>query len=236
MNGIALALSTDSADTISHEQSASLAKELGVYSTPNISDALDRFRISGGLQGILPIVDGVKMFGPAFTVRYIPADQIEKKPWKTYIDHVKPGDVIVVDNGGRMHCTTWGDLLTLKAIKLGIAGTVLYGCCRDVDTIRKMRYPLFSKGRFMMTGKDRVAVEAINQPITVADVLVSPDDIIVGDDSGVVCVPKARAGDVLAAVREITAKEEGIADSINAGNSLADARKKYGYGELQRAK
>ncbi len=124
----------------------------------------------------------------------------------------------------------------MKAIELGVAGTVLYGCCRDVDVIRRMRYPVFSKGRFMMTGKDRVAVEAVNQPVTVADVLVSPGDIILGDDNGVLCVPLAKAQDVLESVKEITSKEGGIADSIKRGVSLTAAREQFGYGELQRPK
>jgi len=220
----------------SHDDALNFASELGKYSTPSVSDALDRFRIKGGLEGILPIFEGAKMHGVAFTVRYLPADQVQKKPWRTYIDDVKRGDVIVVDNGGRTYCTTWGELLTMKAIELGVAGTVLYGCCRDVDVIRRMRYPVFSKGRFMMTGKDRVAVEAVNQPVTVADVLVSPGDIILGDDNGVLCVPLAKAQDVLESVKEITSKEGGIADSIKRGVSLTAAREQFGYGELQRPK
>jgi 4-hydroxy-4-methyl-2-oxoglutarate aldolase len=220
----------------SREYVIQLAKNLGVYSTSTICDALDRFRIIGGMLGILPINDGVKMVGPAFTVRYILKDQTVKKPWRTYIDQAKSGDVIVIDNGGRTYCTTWGDLLTKKAIEMGIAGTVLYGCCRDVDVIHKLSYPIFSKGRFMMTGKDRVEVESINQPVTIADVRVSPGDIIVGDDSGVVCVPLVIAEEVLKAVKEIASKESGIAEAIQRGVSLTKAREEFGYGELQRPK
>ncbi|MDA4129201.1 MAG: RraA family protein [Thaumarchaeota archaeon] len=212
------------------------AADLGRFSTSSISDALDRLSIKGGLQGILPISDGLKMCGTAFTVRYIPTDQTIKKKWVTYIDQAKRGDVIVVDNGGRLYCTTWGDLLTMKAIEMGLSGTVLYGCCRDVDVIRKMKYPVFSVGRFMMTGKDRVEVETINEPVTVVDVRVSPGDIIVGDDSGVVCVPSSKAKEVLESVKEITSKEEAIADAVKKGVSLTRARKDQGYGELQRAK
>lgn len=218
----------------SHEYAQNLAREFASQSTCNISDALDRFRIKGGLEGILPIVDGAKMCGTAHTLRFIPADQTQKKPWPTYIDQVKKGDVIVIDNGGRTYCTIWGGLLTKKAIEMGIAGTVIYGCCRDVDVIREAKYPVFSKCRFVMTGKDRIQLEARNVPVTVADVVVSPNDIVVGDDSGVVCVPISKAQEVLDAVRDVESKEGGIAEAIKKGVPLTEARKTYGYGELQR--
>jgi len=219
-----------------HDEAAAHAKRLSKFSTSTVSDALDRFHINGGLEGILPVVDGMKVCGPAFTVRYIPVDQSRKGRVFTYIDDVKKGDVVVVDNGGRTYCTTWGDLLTRKALRLGLAGTVVYGACRDVDTIRKLAYPVFSKGRFMMTGKDRVEVESTGQPVTVGDVRVSPLDIILGDSSGVVCVPYSKAREVQTAAEEISASEEGIALAVDSGASLKDARTKFGYEKLQRPK
>ncbi len=217
-----------------HEYAQSLAKEFAVHTTCNISDAMDRFRIKGGLEGILPIVDGVKMCGTAHTLRFLPAEQTEKKPWPTYIDQVNKGDVVVIDNGGRTYCTIWGGLLTKKAVEMGIAGTVVYGCCRDVPVIRACNYPVFSKCRYVMTGKDRIQLDTVNAPVTIADILVSPNDIMVGDDSGVVCVPIRKAKEILAAVNDIASKEEGIEGAIKAGVKLTEARKTYGYGELQR--
>jgi 4-hydroxy-4-methyl-2-oxoglutarate aldolase len=219
-----------------HDYAQRLAQEFSHHSTTNVSDSCDRYRIKGGLEGILPIVEGVKMCGTAFTVRFLPAEQVQKKPWPTYIDHAKPGDVVVIDNGGRTYCTIWGGLLTLKAIETKIAGTVIYGCCRDVDVIRANRYPVFSKCRFVMTGKDRLQLDSMNQPVTIADVLVSPNDIIVGDDSGVVCVPIAKAAQILESANDVATKEGGIAQAVKEGSSLTDARKKFGYGELQRPK
>jgi len=221
-------------ERLAHEKAKRLAEKFARHPTTGISDACDRFRIKGGLEGILPIVDGVKMCGTAFTLRFITPDQTEKKPWPTYIDLAMPGDVVVIDNGGRTYCTIWGGLLTLKAKEAGIVGTVINGVCRDVPVIREHRYPVFSKGRFVMTGKDRIQLESINHPVSIADVLVSPDDIVVGDDSGVVCVPLAKAEEILAAADDVANKEGGIAKAVKSGSSLTEARKKFGYGELQR--
>ncbi len=219
-----------------HDEALAVAKKLSRFSTSTVSDSLDRFHIEGGLKGILPIIEGTRICGPAFTVRYIPVDQTRKGRVLTYIDDVKAGDVIVVDNGGRTYCTTWGDLLTRKAIKSRVAGTVIYGACRDVDTIRKLEYPVFSMGRFMMTGKDRVEVVSTGEPVTVADVRVSPLDIVLGDSSGVICVPLSKAAEVLGAAVEIAASEEGIARAVEGGTSLTQARSRFGYEKLQRPK
>jgi len=204
--------------------------------TSNVSDALDRFKIKGGLEGIVPIVDDVRIAGTAFTVRFIPASQVELKPWVTYVDKAQPGDVVVIDNGGRTYCTVWGGLLSARARDMGIRGTVIDGVCRDVDVIRALRYPVFSRGRFMMTGKDRVQLAGINEPVNIAGVLVKPGDIIVADDSGVVVVPQEKAEEILQAALDVYEKESKILEEVKRGVPLAEAREKYGYGELQRAR
>lgn len=210
-------------------------EEFKKLSTANVSDALDRLKFGGGCQGIIPIVDGVKMVGPAFTVRYIPVG-LTPGTVGDYIDLAKPGDVIVIDNAGRTHCTVWGDLLTITAMQIGLAGTVIDGVCRDVHRIRELKYPLFSRGRFMMTGKDRVQLESISTVVSISSVQVKPGDLVVGDDSGVVIVPKEKIYDVLEIAKEIAESEELIEAMVRKGSSLADARKKFKYHELQRSK
>ena len=69
-------------------------------STSTISDALDRFGLRAGCEGIFPVVSGVKMAGPAFTLRYVPIGQV-KGTVGDYIDIAQAGDVIVLDNNGR---------------------------------------------------------------------------------------------------------------------------------------
>lgn len=204
-------------------------------STSVISDALDRFGIGGGCHGIAPVVSGVKMVGTAFTVRYVPIGSV-KGTVGDYIDDVLPGDVVVLDNKGRTDCTVWGDILTTSAELKGAAGTVIDGVCRDVTGILEQRYPIFTRGKFMMTGKDRVMVEASQVMVSVATVQVKPGDILVGDDSGVVVVPQELAPKVLEAALEIEEAESSIVEAIRGGLSLGEARKKFGYHKLQAEK
>jgi regulator of RNase E activity RraA len=220
-----------------------LVDEFKIYSTPIISDVLDRLGIKGGCEGIRPVIEGVKMVGPALTVYRLPVDPVNPRKGADYLEYSKPGDVIVMDNGGRTNCTAWGDILTVNAVDLNIAGTVVHGCCRDVDSIRKLKYPVFSLGIFMMTGRDRIQLEAINVPVAVRDIRVNPGDIVIGDGSGVVIVPRAKAEEVLKAAREINEAENLVVSSIKKGLgreearlSLAEAREKYGYWDLARKK
>jgi len=200
--------------------------------TSAISDALDRFGLRGGCEGIFPIAAGVKMAGPAFTIRYVPVGQV-KGTVGDYTEIVKPGDVIVLDNNGRTDCTVWGDILTLVAKRIGISGTVIDGVCRDVPFILKEQYPIFTRGRFMMTGKDRVMVEAMNVTVSIGKTQVKPGDIMVGDDSGVVVVPWERAGEVLKLAAEIESAETRIEEAVRGGLTLTEAREKYHYHTLQ---
>ena len=204
-------------------------------STATLSDALDRFGIRGGCEGILPIVPGAKMAGTALTVRYVPVGEV-KGTVGDYIDVAQPGDVIVIDNHGRMDCTVWGDILTVTAKLKNIAGTVIEGVCRDVPNIVKEQYPLFSRGRFMMTGKDRVMVEAMNVIVSIGKVQVKPGDILVGDDSGVVVIPREKASEVLKVAMEIEEAENLIEDAVRKGMTIKEARERYRYHSLQSKK
>jgi len=94
---------------------------------------------------------------------------------------IQVGDVFVLDNSGRTDCTVWGGILSVTAKLKGIAGTIIDGVCRDVEEIYEQKYPIFSRGRFMVTGKDRVQLEAMNIPICIANVQVKPMDIVVAD-------------------------------------------------------
>ena len=200
--------------------------------TSAISDALDRFGLRGGCEGLSPVAAGVKMAGQAFTVRYVPVGQV-KGSVGDYMEMVEPGAVVVLDNGGHTDCTVWGDILTMVAKRKGISGTVIDGVCRDIPFILKEKYPIFTRGRFMMTGKDRVMVESMNVTVSIGNTQVKPGDILVGDDSGVVVVPWERAEEVLKLTIEIETAENQIEEAVRGGLSLREAREKFRYHSLQ---
>ena len=210
-----------------------IVRKFESLSTSTISDALDKFGIAGACKGIMPVVSGVKMVGTAYTVRYVPVGAV-KGSVGDYIDDVLPGDVVVLDNNGRTDCTVWGDILTMTAKMKGISGTVIDGVCRDIPSILEEKYPVFSRGRFMMTGKDRVMVEATQVAVSIGMVQVKPRDILVGDDSGVVVVPQEMAEKVFEVAKTVDEAEKCIVEAMRGGFSLTEARAKFGYHTLQR--
>lgn len=206
---------------------------LQAYSTATIADALDRVGREGCLPGIGRLFDGARICGRAFTVRYVAAG----RPAGTvgdYLDDVQPGEVVVLDNGGRTDCTVWGDILTAMAHHRGVAGTVIDGVCRDVRRALDVGYPIFSRGRYMRTGKDRVEACDVQRPVNVGGVQVAPGQLIVADDDGAVTVPADVEDDLVEICRTVHERESRIVDDVLSGRSLAASRAAQGYHLLQR--
>jgi regulator of RNase E activity RraA len=209
-----------------------IALELAKFSTPTISDALDRLGIAGQVAGIYPSDRGSRLAGRAFTVLYQPID-VEGGTVGDYIDDVPPGDVVVLDNGGRLDVTVWGDILTLVAQRKGLGGTAINGICRDSARAFELGYPLFCRSHWMRTGKDRVKVAGVQVPVVLGQVRVRPGDILIGDADGLVVVPAEREQEVLAVVTEIEEAEEKIRREVQHGTPLREIRQRLGYHTLQ---
>jgi 3-hexulose-6-phosphate synthase/6-phospho-3-hexuloisomerase len=182
-------------------------------STANLSDAMHR---SGDLKGILPICAGIKIAGPALTVRTYPGD------WaKTVqaVDLARPGQVLVIDAGG-VGPAVWGELTTHGAIQKKIGGVVIDGAVRDTAEIRKLKFPLFSKIITPTAGEPKGFGE-IGIPVTIAGTKVFSGDWIVGDDDGVVCIPEDKAAEVTNRAMGILEQENRLREEIDRGSTLA---------------
>ncbi len=198
-----------------------------------ISDALDRLGIVGQVAGIRPIDGRSRLCGPAFTVRYVPVDTENPGTVGEFVDDVAPGAVVVIDNGGRLDATVWGDLMTTVAARNGVAGTVIHGVSRDTHRALELDYALFARSTFMRTGKDRVELAELGGPVDLDDRRVDPGDIVFGDADGVVIVPRARAAEVLDSAQTVAAAEDAIRARLAEGARLDDARREQRYHGLQ---
>lgn len=183
-------------------------------STPNISDAMHR---KGAMQNIRSICPGTKTVGKAVTVQTFPGD------WaKTVeaIDIAKEGDVIVIYNGSP-HVAPWGELATLSCINKGIAGVVIDGAVRDVDDIRRLNFPVFATSIVPNAGEPKGFGE-INAEIQCGSQTVKPGDFIVGDDNGVVVIPKERGYEIARRAVEVEKNERRIRDEIKRGKTMSE--------------
>ncbi len=183
-------------------------------SSPNISDAMHR---KGAMNGLFSVCGDVKMIGRAVTVQTFAGDWA--KPVEA-IDVAGPGDVIVINNDAGIHVAPWGELATLSCVVKGIAGAVIDGAVRDVDDIRRLKFPVFAKAIVPNAGEPKGMGE-INAEISCCGQAVRPGDWVIGDESGVVVVPKERAYEVARRALEVKKTEERIREEIHRGSTLA---------------
>lgn len=186
-----------------------------------ISDALDVIGIHGTINDLVSQVPGKKMCGPAFTVQYSISESTLGR-FADFLDEVPEGAICAINNRARTECSVWGDTLSLFAVRHGFSGTIIDGVCRDIDGTRSLNYPMFSRGTFMRTGKNRIGVESTQQPITLGSVTVRPGDLVFADDTGAVAVPKDRIEEVLEIAKGIVARDDACVAAIEAGKSIAD--------------
>ena len=204
-------------------------------SSTNLSDAMDALGFRGYTYGIRPLREKWrKVVGPAVTMRMVSAGQV---PQKTHlgmnaIAAAKPGDVIVIDNGGRMDSSCWGGILANSAKTKGIAATLVDGCIRDLDDCIDADYPVFARGTVVCTARGRVIEAATNEMINFGGVQVVPGDIVMGDSSGVVVVPQGRREEVLEKAEQLWQKEEDMIAEIRGGDDILSVDAKYNYNKL----
>lgn len=200
--------------------------------TTCVSDACDKLGIKCVMTGIKPLMDFEKVCGYAFTVKYEPC-AVEKGTVGDFLDDVEKNEVVVIDNGGRCDGTVWGDIMSYVAHKNNIEGTVIDGVCRDIPTIKELKYPIFSRGYNISTGKDRYEVVDVQGTVSIGGVRVNSKDIILGDDSGVICIPREKAEEIYKVAKHIDEVEGKIREAVKSGMTLKEARAKAGYHHLQ---
>lgn len=181
-----------------------------IYEAQGARGALD--------HGMKPFDPTVRLAGPAFTVDCRPADNLMLH---YAVQKAKPGDVLVVDAKGFMEAGPWGDVLTIQAMKVGIAGLVINGCVRDANLIINLGFPVFCRG-LSIKGTAKNQPGKINVPITIGDVLIHPGDFIVGDRDGLVVVPQAEVASAIASSLAREDKEAKQRKAIEAGAFTAD--------------
>lgn len=188
-------------------------------STPNISDAMHR---KGVMRGIKPLFEDIKLVGKAVTVQTFEGDWA--KPVEA-TDVAKEGDVIVVYAGSK-DVAPWGELASWSCKQKGIAGFVIDGAVRDVEEIRRIRFPVFAKYIVPNAGEPKGFGE-LNAEIKCGGQEVKPGDWIIGDDNGVVVVPKERAYEIARRAKEVWKNEERVREEIKSGKTLSQVLELY---------
>ncbi len=182
------------------------------------------------LNGIRPLNPNAARFvGEAVTLRSIPARedldvvsafQDPNHPQRKAIESVGPGQVLVMDCRGDLRAANGGGILTTRAMKRGAVGIVSDGAFRDSPEIGCMSFPVFAAGASATISLAVHHTVDINVPIGCAGVPVFPGDILVGDEEGVVVIPRHLAAEIAAPAAEQEAFEAFILKKIEAGAPL----------------
>ncbi len=145
-------------------------------------------------SAIRPVWKDIRLVGTAVTLRMPPTGGISNRK---IIDAAQPGDVIVMDRGGDTEIACWGGFTTLLAKAKGIAGLIVDGAVTDTMEITELQWPVFSRSVSGLLARGSGVDSEINTTISCGGVPVSPGDLIVADDDGIVVIRPEDAASLL---------------------------------------
>jgi regulator of RNase E activity RraA len=210
-------------------------------STSNVSDALDRLKIPsspthiGGLWDACP-----KIVGPAMTLKLAPLEQATGKLTTVIgtlraIMDAKRGDVLVIDMSGSKELNAFGGVAGATSKHFGLAGVVCDGCSRDIDEFKVLGLPVFGKGFVHQSVRGRVGYDGHDIPIRIGDNTVNPGDFIIGDENGVVVVPKDHLEQVLEIAQFVKKTEDSVIEAVRGGEDPIAAHERVRYDQMLKA-
>ena len=199
-----------------HEE---IRQRFAVLTTAHLADACIRAQTPVRCAPALlrAVVPGSRFAGRVIPARHAGSVDI----FLEALQGAAPGDVLVVDNGGRLDESCVGDLVVLEGRGAGLEGIVIWGLHRDTADIRAIGLPVFSLGA-IPTGPLRLDLRPDDalQCATVADWTVDREDLVLADDDGVLFPPAAAAADVFTLAETIRKTEGRQAELMRGGVSL----------------
>ena len=203
--------------------------------TAVIADTLDSLGYHKQVltPGIFPLDPLIKLCGLARVGLYMPIyhDDENMNVYEheiVLVDSLKENEVAVLCCHGNQKIAPWGELLSTRSSYLKAAGCLTDGCVRDTDMIRKMKFPVFSKGANPVDTKFRGKMMMADVQGEIGDVRVNSGDLVFGDNDGVVIVPSKIITEVGEKSLDKVHSENTVRDEIKEGNKLTDIFEKHG--------
>jgi 4-hydroxy-4-methyl-2-oxoglutarate aldolase len=184
--------------------------------TTALSDAMVNLHTMD--SGIHMMVPGHRLCGTAVTVATRAGDFL---PILKGLELARKGDVLVIDNQSHSDTACWGEIVSTEAKVKGMQGVVVDGLVRDIEGIRSLGFSVFARGTVpRVSGRDNLG--EVNVVVQCGGVAVTPGDIVVGDEDGIVVVPARKAREVLHNARAVLEFEEEFIKKIKAGKSQVE--------------
>lgn len=192
---------------------------LARLSTASLADALVRLKLPLRIapQVLKPIVPGSRAYGPVLPIRHFGSVDV----FLEALERAKPGDIVVIDNGGRTDEGTIGDLIVREFKKANIAAVILFGTHRDTAEIRAIGLPVWSLGAcpagpLRVTRQSKTAFTRAR----LGELVATARDIVVADEDGIIVFEKAALGEIAAAAAAIREREGAQAAKQDKGVTL----------------
>lgn len=201
--------------------------------TAVFSDSLDQlgYRQQVMHHRLRPLIEGRTVAGWARTVRWQDVDEIEPRPYDCeieLIDSLRPHDVVVHAQDIALRNAPWGELMSTAATVRRAAACICDSCIRDVRRIRELEFPIWYTAIRPLDSNGRGKVVAYDVPVVCGDVLVHHGDLIVADEDGVVCVPRALVDQAARLALDKATRETQTRDGLRAGRTLAEMYDEFG--------
>jgi regulator of RNase E activity RraA len=210
-----------------------VAAHLARVSTATLTSVLLKLGLrSTFITDVHPLVPGTRLVGQAYTLRYIPmredldADALDGRfdnltnPQRIAVEHVGPGDVLVMDARGEIRAGTIGNILVTRIKHRGAAGLVTDGAFRDAAGIAAVGLPAYHRGTHAATNVTLHHPVDVQLPVACGGVSVYPGDALVGDGDGVIVIPRHLAEEAAARAIEQERREQFILSKVQAGASI----------------
>jgi len=206
-------------------------KKLKTVSTATLATALFKRGFKNQfIQGVKPLKKGKPtMVGEAFTLRYIPAREDlnpitvfkdPKHPQRVAVETCPEGAVLIIDSRKDSRAASAGSILASRLMVRGAAGLVTDGGFRDSAEIANLAMPAYHHAPSAPTNLTLHQALDINVPIGCGDVAVFPEDVVVGDDDGVIIVPAELADDIADEAINMTLYEDFVTERVLAGHTI----------------
>ena len=207
---------------------STLNEQLSRLTTPYLADGCLRTNVPVRFapSTIRPISSGMHCFGLARPVRHVGSIDIFLEAFES----CRPGDVLVIDNGGRLDEACIGDIIVLEGKAAGIAGFVVWGLHRDSRELSELGFPVFSMGA-LPTGPQRLHTRPpdILSTATIGQHTITASDFVVADDNGVLFLPADRIVEVVAAAASYRETEARQLKAMRGGRSYRSQTRFHTY-------
>lgn len=213
-----------------------ILRALRFVSIPNVSDAMDRLGITGHPRDILPTYGTCpRLVGTAMTMKLVPLEESKESPVIGTLEAImagKPGDVLVIDFGGNKLVNTMGGVAGATAVQRGLTGCVADGVVRDIDEYKMMNWPVFARGPIQSSIRNRCGYAGHSLDVQLDGVKVRQGDVIVGDENGILVVPREAAAEVLQIAQQLKGVEDSVIAAVRRGEDPVAAHHKVNYDSM----